>query len=104
MHNSFPVSYTHLQQATISLGNSSIQIRMVDAGFYTSWIKSGIYHAYLYAAVSKADEMCIRDRSVVVPFVVPLTKIFAPIIGSPVSSNTVPVSYTHLFINDMVAL
>lgn len=27
------------QQATISLGNSSIQIRMVDAGFYTSWIK-----------------------------------------------------------------
>ncbi len=31
------------QQATISLGNSSIQIRMVDAGFYTSWIKGKIH-------------------------------------------------------------
>ena len=31
------------QQATISLGNSSIQICMVDAGFYTSWIKGKIH-------------------------------------------------------------
>lgn len=31
------------QQATISLGNSSIQIRMVDAGFYTSWIKENSF-------------------------------------------------------------
>ena len=31
------------QQATISLGDSSIQVRRVDAGFYTSWVKGKIH-------------------------------------------------------------
>lgn len=31
------------QQATISPGNNNIQVRRVDAGFYTSWIKGKIH-------------------------------------------------------------